>query len=361
MATLRADQTPETTSPSLEVTFQLRTLRPCPGCTNAEAVVLGAEVFDAAFSSLREQANSGRLSRVFCMYAELAGTIENCKATLGDVGGTTLDAEWVDVPGSPTTLPPTRMQWPPTPSPTVEPPSAPPTAAETLETSISYDLSDDCEEFTAENILSGADGNPLKEGLIVVTTHVVRNTRVYSSTMKTEEPIAYCKELGLALADSVEQLVRIDFGDNIFPCLGPRIAKTYAYVRDNTVYDGWMPDDAGCYAFACMAREEDDAPRRRKARKRHQGLARYGRRYPVTIDDAVDETVDCPPGQHCVEVFPTVTVVLEPGDDPAAAAAAVVLRMERSVKDGTFAAEIPGDTVPICPDRGSQLEYRRRR
>ena len=200
--TLRADQTPEKPPPSLEVTFQLRALRPCPGCTGAEAVVLGADVFDAAFALLREQAESERLSRIFCVYAELAGAINNCKADLEDVEGTTLDVEWVDVLGSPTTAPTTHMQWPPTPSPTVKPPSAPPTKApeETLEVSIYYNLSDDCEEFTAENILTGTDGNTLKEDLIAATTHLLKNTRVCSSTMKTEEPTAYCKKLGLALA-----------------------------------------------------------------------------------------------------------------------------------------------------------------
>ena len=89
-------------------------------------------------------------------------------------------------------------------------------------------------------------------------------TYVYSET-SLAEPQAHCEDLGMLLVDSVGQLAGLDFGINVYVCLGPT-NSSYVDIRDNTVYDGWrrwsdgFPDHDRCYAFACTCSASSTAP-----------------------------------------------------------------------------------------------------
>ena len=87
--------------------------------------------------------------------------------------------------------------------------------------------------------------------------------------------------------------------------------------------------------------EEDDVSQQRN-------LVYYTDEYPVTIDRIIDIDTPCDPGQNCLLVVSTITVMLEEGDDPAEVYDAINDGMKSSFGDGSFFAAIPEDTV-ICP------------
>lgn len=87
--------------------------------------------------------------------------------------------------------------------------------------------------------------------------------------------------------------------------------------------------------------EEDDVSQQRN-------LVYYTDEYPVTIDRIIDIVTPCDPGQNCLLVVSTITVMLEEGDDPAEVYDAINDGMKSSFGDGSFFAAIPEDTV-ICP------------
>ena len=74
-----------------------------------------------------------------------------------------------------------------------------------------------------------------------------KGTVVYSEYVEVE-PRAHCANLGLVMADSVDQLAGIEYP---FVCLGTD-PKTYVDTRDSIIHDSWMPDETSCYAFACV-------------------------------------------------------------------------------------------------------------
>jgi len=87
-----------------------------------------------------------------------------------------------------------------------------------------------------------------------------------------------------------------------------------------------------------------------KSQQQHRNLVYYTDDYPVTIDRILDVETNCAPGQNCLLVISTITVVLEPGDDPDLVNDVLVKGMQDSF-NGTpppFFLAIPPDTV-ICP------------
>ena len=311
----------QATESSSEVLFRLRTVQPCPGCTGAEAVVKGARTFDAVFETLEKKATAGQLTMNFCVYAEVEGVVkEPCSVTISAVVGSSLDVEWLNArSASPMTLRP-ATQWPPTPFPTIEAPSsaAPtmaPTGAVTIEVAISYELSNDCDEFTATNIADELN-NSLKEGLIAATTVVTIETLNATFPRAVDgKPTQRKKASGARKrTGSSKEVVRVQNRRGLVRLKAP--APQIAI---------------------------EDAKRR--------SLAYYTARYPVAITDILDTDVDCPSGQHCVEVVSSITVVVESGEDPDTVREVIELGIERSVEDGSFAAAIPADTVLICPER----------
>jgi hypothetical protein len=60
---------------SSDVLFNLRTVKPCPDCSQMDASILGAEVFTTTFGRLGEKAESGQLTVLFCVLAEMANVI----------------------------------------------------------------------------------------------------------------------------------------------------------------------------------------------------------------------------------------------------------------------------------------------
>ena len=106
---------------SSDVIFNLSVVRPCPGCDDMGALIMGAEVFDDAYGTLDEKAKDGELSVIFCIFAEAAGLVtEPCTVTITSVEGTSLDVSFTkeSVPLPPSTPRPTSLIAPtPTPPP----------------------------------------------------------------------------------------------------------------------------------------------------------------------------------------------------------------------------------------------------
>lgn len=89
------------------------------------------------------------------------------------------------------------------------------------------------------------------------------------------------------------------------------------------------------------------------SKQRH--LVFYTDEFPVTMDNVIDVTEDCPSGNNCLLIVSTITTVLEEGDDPDEVKKALEDGIKASFTDGSFYANIPPDTV-ICPE-----ERRKRR
>ena len=85
-----------------------------------------------------------------------------------------------------------------------------------------------------------------------------------------------------------------------------------------------------------------------KLQMQHRTLVYYTDEVPVTIDRIIDIENPCDPGQNCLLVVSTITVMLEEGDDPAEVYDAINDGMKSSFGDSSFFAAIPEDTV-ICP------------
>ena len=154
----------------------------------------------------------------------------------------------------------------------------------TLQVSLQYDISNTCEEFTAENIMNEVD-NTLKQGLIAATTSTT--IRILNETYPRTEANAGKRRRGLAR-------------------LG---------------------------AAAAPAPKSDEARR---------NLVYYTPVYPVDIVNVIDMQ----PGN--VLIITAVPVVLEPGDDPEAVNAVLVKGLQDSMADGSFFNAIPPDTVYVC-------------
>ena len=80
--------------------------------------------------------------------------------------------------------------------------------------------------------------------------------------------------------------------------------------------------------------------------RRH--LVYYTGELPVTMDNVIDVTEDCPIGNNCLLIVSTITTVLEEGDNPDEVKKALEDGIRESFTDGSFYANIPADTV-ICP------------
>jgi hypothetical protein len=80
--------------------------------------------------------------------------------------------------------------------------------------------------------------------------------------------------------------------------------------------------------------------------RRH--LVFYTDEFPVTMDNVIDVTEDCPVGSNCLLIVSTITTVLEDGDDPDEVKKTLEDGIKESFTDGSFYANIPSDTV-ICP------------
>ena len=80
--------------------------------------------------------------------------------------------------------------------------------------------------------------------------------------------------------------------------------------------------------------------------RRH--LVYYTDELPVTMDNVIDVTDNCPVGNNCLLIVSTTTTVLEEGDDPDEVKKALEDGIRESFTDGSFYANIPSDTV-ICP------------
>lgn len=86
----------------------------------------------------------------------------------------------------------------------------------------------------------------------------------------------------------------------------------------------------------------------------HRHLVYYTDQFPVTMDNVIDVTEDCPDGNNCLLIVSTITTVLESGDDPDVVKKTLEDGIRESFTTGSFYEKIPADTV-ICP------EERRRR
>ena len=107
-----------------DVLFNCQVTRPCPDCTQTDAVIMGSQVFEETFDILNDKAKDGELTSIFCILAEVAQVVPTpCSVEIPSVEGTSLKMEFVMIDAPPTTPRPTPMpqpvmEWPPTPSPT---------------------------------------------------------------------------------------------------------------------------------------------------------------------------------------------------------------------------------------------------
>jgi len=201
----------------------------------------------------------------------------------------------------------------PTWIPTTQFPSSSPSEAtsggfiEPMEVTITYDLSNDC-GLTADAIMNEED-NTLKEGLVAATT---TNTIVILNQtfprVENEEP-------------------------------------TRRNVRARHGQRGLAHIDTTPTATSSVSSNNNNS---NSSHVQHRNLVYYTDEYPVTINRILDVETGCAVGENCLLVISAITVVLEPGDDPAAVNAAIVSGMQDSFNDGSFFGAIPADTV-ICP------------
>ena len=78
------------------VEFNLRTVKPCRGCNDMEALVLGAGTFDATFDHLGSKAADGSMSVTYCAIGEVGGVVKDpCRVEITSADGTSLDVEFV--------------------------------------------------------------------------------------------------------------------------------------------------------------------------------------------------------------------------------------------------------------------------
>lgn len=91
--------------------------------------------------------------------------------------------------------------------------------------------------------------------------------------------------------------------------------------------------------------------------QRQRSLVHYADEFPVTIDNVIDVTENCPTGNNCLLIVSTITAILEAGDDPVEVKKAIEDGIRESFTSGTFFGNIPEDTV-ICPDRRRKLQLR---
>ena len=80
-------------------------------------------------------------------------------------------------------------------------------------------------------------------------------------------------------------------------------------------------------------------------------LAIYSEEFPVTIDNIIDIEESCDDGSSCQLIISSLYVVLDDGDDADEVNSAVSKNVLGHINDGTFATEIPSDTV-VCPMEG---------
>ena len=90
------------------------------------------------------------------------------------------------------------------------------------------------------------------------------------------------------------------------------------------------------------------------ATRRNRNLVYYTEEYPVTINRIIDMDATCDPGDNCLLIISTITVVPEPGDDPDAISSGILSGFNAAAEDGTLLGNIPEDTV-ICPSRRRKL------
>eukprot|EP00985_Skeletonema_marinoi_P027271 scaffold22147_cov107-Skeletonema_marinoi.AAC.3 len=79
-----------------------------------------------------------------------------------------------------------------------------------------------------------------------------------------------------------------------------------------------------------------------------RALAKYSDEYSVTIDRIIDVEQDCPPGNNCLLIISSISVLLEEGDVSNDVKNAVTDSILESFEDGSFNDAVPTDTV-VCP------------
>lgn len=162
-----------------------------------------------------------------------------------------------------------------------------------LQIIITYDISNQC-GLDSEKIMNGVD-NTLKTGLEIATTSILNRTLN-------------------ELFPSVDEAQRLD---------------------ETVSFRG-----SARYRMSLMPSGND-----------RRALAIYSEEFPVTIDNIIDIEESCDDGSSCQLIISSLYVVLDDGDDADEVKSAVSKNVLGHINDGTFATEIPSDTV-VCPMEG---------
>eukprot|EP00569_Conticribra_weissflogii_P014172 CAMPEP_0171416752 /NCGR_PEP_ID=MMETSP0880-20121228/40254_1 /TAXON_ID=67004 /ORGANISM="Thalassiosira weissflogii, Strain CCMP1336" /LENGTH=1064 /DNA_ID=CAMNT_0011935007 /DNA_START=483 /DNA_END=3678 /DNA_ORIENTATION=- len=193
----------------------------------------------------------------------------------------------------------------PTPAPTPGSTGSPPASMDPLRIQITYDIANDC-GLDAEAVFNG-DGTTLKTGLEAATA--TTTIGILNATFpRTDAP-------------------------------GKRKTRNRArrQLSEHSSSNLIQPHDIILGVPSHTSR-------------RQRRLVYYTEEYPVTIDRIIDITTDCAPGNNCLLIISTITVLPEAGDDLDAISSAIENGMKESFDDGTFFGNIPEDTV-VCPAR----------
>mmetsp|Transcript_1063 Transcript_1063/g.2420 ORF Transcript_1063/g.2420 Transcript_1063/m.2420 type:complete len:274 (-) Transcript_1063:236-1057(-) len=208
--------------------------------------------------------------------------------------------------GSPTQSPVgSSVSETPTPAPTPGSTGSPPASMDPLRIQITYDIANDC-GLDAEAVFNG-DGTTLKTGLEAATA--TTTIGILNATFpRTDAP-------------------------------GKRKTRNRArrQLSEHSSSNLIQPHDIILGVPSHTSR-------------RQRRLVYYTEEYPVTIDRIIDITTDCAPGNNCLLIISTITVLPEAGDDLDAISSAIENGMKESFDDGTFFGNIPEDTV-VCPAR----------
>mmetsp|Transcript_30925 Transcript_30925/g.57273 ORF Transcript_30925/g.57273 Transcript_30925/m.57273 type:complete len:216 (+) Transcript_30925:1268-1915(+) len=191
-----------------------------------------------------------------------------------------------------------------------------------IKVSITYDLSNDC-GLNAEAIMN-EEGNTLKEGLVAATTDIT--VGILNMTFPRVED------------DSEPQRRK-----NV------RVRQRQRHLlqqRGLALLDVPSKPKSTTTTLLPFANDED-GDTSSSSSSRHRNLVFYTEEYPVSIDNIFDMEASCDPGNNCLLVISTITVVLEAGDNPVEVDKAIVSGMQDSFENGMFFDAIPGDTV-IC-------------
>lgn len=189
-----------------------------------------------------------------------------------------------------------------------------------IKVSITYDLSNDC-GLKAEAIMN-EEGNTLKEGLVAATTTIT------VGILNTTFP-------------------RVDSNNEPQRRNNVRARQRRHLLQQRRLALLDLPSKLTTTTSLSFAEEEDGDASSSSSSRHHRNLVYYTEEYPVSIENIFDMDAGCAPGNSCLLVISTITVVLEAGDDPVEVDKAIVSGMQDSFSDGRFSDAIPADTV-IC-------------